>query len=150
MGMIKPGQRTSARFAAEPGQTFKGSVLRLNRQVDQETREFEVDIVLDELPATWAIGQRSAVTIDVPGPESTIAIPRDLLARRSGHVGLWIVEDGRSIWVPVTLGYPSGNAIQVLGGLRPGNVVLWPQGRFDFEPVNVVEQRTVAGMGLAQ
>jgi HlyD family secretion protein len=150
MGMIKPGQRTSARFAAEPRRTFKGSVLRLNRQVDQETREFEVDVVLDELPATWAIGQRSIVTIDAPGPDSTLAIPQDLLARRGGHVGLWTVEDGRSTWVPVTLGHPSGNAIQVLGGLQPGNVVLWPRGRFDFEPVNVVEQRPVAGMGLAQ
>jgi HlyD family secretion protein len=150
MGTIKPGQRASAQFAAEPGRTFNGSVLRLNRQVDQETREFEVDIVLDELPATWAIGQRSTVTIVAPGPESTIAIPQDLLARRRGRVGLWIVEDGRSIWVPVTLGHPSGNAVQVLGGLQPGNSVLRPKGRFAFEPVDVVEERTVAGIGLAQ
>jgi HlyD family secretion protein len=150
MGMIKPGQRTSAQFTAEPGRTFKGSVLRLNRQVDQETREFEVDIVLDELPATWAIGQRSTVTIVAPGPETTIAIPQDLLARRSGRVGLWIVEHGRSIWVPVTLGHPSGDAVQVLSGLQLGNVVLRPQGRFEFEPVKVIEEQTVAGLGLPQ
>jgi HlyD family secretion protein len=63
---------------------------------------------------------------------------------------LWIVEGGRATWVPVTLGHPSGTAVQVLGGLRPGNVVLRPKGRFDFEPINAIEERTVAGIGLAQ
>jgi HlyD family secretion protein len=150
MGTIKPGQRITAQFAAELGRTFKGSVLRLNRQVDQETREFEVDIVLDELPTTWAIGQRSTVIIVATGPETTIAIPKDIIVRRRGRVGVWKIEDGRAVWVPVTLGYPSGNAIQVLSGLQPGDVVLPPKGRFEFEPVNVVEERPVASIGLAQ
>jgi HlyD family secretion protein len=136
MGMIRPGQHVIARFTAEPDKQFSGSVWRLIRQVDSETREFEVDVVLDELPTTWAIGQRATVAIEVVS--STIAIGQEMIARRNGRAGVWKVTDSRAEWVPVNLGYPSGRSIQVVGGLMAGDLIVPPKARFYFEPLRIV------------
>lgn len=140
MGTIRPGQKATARFTAEPGRSFRGTVLRLIRQVDQETREFEADIKLDELPATWALDQRATVVIEANDPVPTLAISRDLIDRRRGHVGVWKLERGRAVWIPVALGYPAGGSVQIVGGLDPGDVVLDPHGRYEFEPVSLREE----------
>jgi HlyD family secretion protein len=138
MGSIRPGQRVVARFTAEPDRQFRGSVWRLIRQVDTETREFEVDVVLDELPTIWAIGQRATVTIEVVSP--TIAIGQDMLARRNGRAGVWKVTDSRAEWVPVDLGYPSGRLVQVVSGLTAGDLIVTPKSRLYFEPLRVVRR----------
>jgi len=136
MGTIRPGQRVIARFTAEADRQFSGSVWRLIRQVDSETREFEVDVVLDELPTTWAIGQRATVTVEVVSP--TIAIGQEMIARRNGRAGVWKVTDSRAEWVPVNLGYPSGRSIQVVSGLTAGDLIVPPKSRFYFEPLRIV------------
>jgi len=144
MGAVRPGQSVTARFAAEQARQFKGSVWRLIRKVDQETREFEIHVTLDELPSTWALGQRATVTIEAVSPTATIAIPQDLIARRQGRVGVWKSADGRAEWVPVNLGYPSGKSIQIVSGLEPGDIVVQPKGRFDYQPLQVVTREQAA------
>ncbi|MFD2029155.1 efflux RND transporter periplasmic adaptor subunit [Ancylobacter dichloromethanicus] len=48
---ILPGQEARVTFA-RAGNAIPGHVLRLGREVDEETREFEVDIALDRFPRT--------------------------------------------------------------------------------------------------
>ncbi|SDR62471.1 HlyD family secretion protein [Rhizobiales bacterium GAS191] len=139
MGAIDPGLTAKVRFASVAGADFKGSVLRLIRQVDQETREFAVDIALETLPPHWALGQRANVIVEVPSPPEMIAIPQSLVVRQSGRVGAWMLQNGRAQWVPLTLGYPAGGLVEVLKGLHEGDVVLAPEGRYWLEPIAGVE-----------
>lgn len=145
MGTISPGQRVTANFTAASLKPVNGSVLRLIRQVDEETREFEVDIVLDHLPEVWALGQRATVVIEADSPRPAITVPEVMLVRRRGRVGIWKVEDGRAQWVPVNLGYPSGSSVEVVSGLQPGDVVVRPKGVYAFQPIELVEQQSLAG-----
>jgi HlyD family secretion protein len=137
MGTIKAGQEATVRFASLPDKAFDGTVLRLIRQVDQETREFTVDIILAVLPDHWAIGQRANVTVKAPSPTRIITIPQILIARQQGRVGVWISKDGRAEWLPLTLGYPAGELVEVVSGLHEGDVLLSPQGRYWLEPVAI-------------
>jgi HlyD family secretion protein len=87
MGTIAPGQSASLYFASMPTENLKGTVLRVIRLVDQETREFTIDITMDKLPSHWALGQRANVTIKAPSLVLAIVIPPNLTARRNGRVG---------------------------------------------------------------
>jgi len=142
LGIIQPGQQAAAHFTAEPEHSYKGTVLRLIRKVDEETREFEADIKLDELPAIWALDERATVVISANSNAPTIIVPQDLISRRRGRVGVWKSEDGRATWEPITLGYPAGTSIQVLSGLVAGDRVLPPKQRYEFEPIHIRDQQS--------
>ncbi len=135
MDTIEPGQKAIVHFASSPERDFKAQVLRLIRQVDQETREFTVDITLDQLPDHWAIGQRANVVIEAPSPTPTITVPQSFVVPQDRRAGVWLDHNGRAEWVPLTLGYPAGTSMQVVKGLRDGDVALPPNGRYWLQPV---------------
>lgn len=135
MAAVRPGQHAEVRFTSDPDRIVEGEVLRLIRQVDQETREFSADITLHGLPKNWAIGQRATVTVEAQYPSFLMAIPKDYVARRDGRPGVWLSRGSRAVWVPVALGYLSGSSIEIKHGLQVGDVVLDPGGRYYLEPV---------------
>ena len=137
MGSLRPGQVAKVTFSSDPQRPHAASILRIGRQVDQETREFTVDLKLAEVPATWAVGQRASVTIEAESPSPGIAVPQRFLARNQGRVGLWVARDGRAYWAPVSLGYSSGTDIEITRGLNVGDVVLSPTGRFQYQAVDI-------------
>jgi HlyD family secretion protein len=139
LDMIRPAQRVVAHFTSDAARSLEGTVLRLHRQVDEETREFKVDIKLDEPPSTWALNGRA--TVVVYAATRTIVLSQNLISRRGGRVGVWKLEDGRATWVPISLGYTASTSIQIVSGLAPGDVVLAPRHRYEWEPVNVREQQ---------
>jgi len=63
MPRLAPGQTASVVFRSEPGKSYPGIVARLGREADRETREFLVDVRVEQLPANWAVGQRAEVWI---------------------------------------------------------------------------------------
>jgi HlyD family secretion protein len=137
MGLVGAGQQVLVQFASIPQEQIKGTVSRLVRLVDQETREFTLEITPNHLPDHWALGQRANVLITAADPSPTLAIPEKMLARRNGRVGAWRVQDGRAEWTKVDLGYPSGDNIQVINGLEAGDVILPPDNAYDYMPVAV-------------
>ena len=122
-----------------PNEIFNGTVLRVIHQVDQETREFTVDITIEHLPDSWALGQRANAVVHAPSLVATISIPQRLTARRNGRVGVWLVRNGRAEWAPVELGYPAGDAVQVVNGLTAGDIVIPSEGIYEFEPIALRE-----------
>lgn len=137
MASLHPGQTAKVTFSSNPQRSYAASILRIGRQVDQETREFTVDLRLEEVPASWAVGQRANVVIQAQSPAPGLAIPQHFLARDQGRVGLWVARNGRAYWTPVSLGYSSGTDIEITRGLAVGDVVLNPIGRFQYQAVTV-------------
>ncbi|MFO1439834.1 MAG: efflux RND transporter periplasmic adaptor subunit [Verrucomicrobiaceae bacterium] len=63
MAKLAPGQKARVIFRSEPEKSYPGVVSRLGREMDRETREFLVDVRVEQLPANWATGQRAEVYI---------------------------------------------------------------------------------------
>lgn len=137
MASLRPGQVARVAFSSNPQRPYGASILRIGRQVDQETREFTVDLKLNEVPANWAVGQRANVVIEAGSPSPGIAVPQRFLARDEGRVGLWVSRNGRAYWTPVSLGYSSGTDIEITRGLSAGDIVLSPAGRFQYQAVSI-------------
>ena len=139
MDALHPGDPATVRFASNPTRGLEGKVLRLTRQVDQETREFTADITLRNLPDAWAIGQRAKVSVETQSPARVIAVPKNYISREDGRAGVWLEREKRAIWMPVSLGQLSGTNIEVTHGLEAGDVVLDPHGRYFYQPVALNE-----------
>ncbi|APO70739.1 RND family efflux transporter protein (plasmid) [Rhizobium gallicum] len=122
---LSPGQKAIIRFnGAGKDSSIEAAVLRIDKQVDTETREFSVDLRPETLPPNWALGQRAMTTIAVDTRKGVLAVPNDAIERRQGKPGVWIIDSGRAYWIAVTLGDAGGPFVEVVQGLEPGDVIL--------------------------
>lgn len=126
LSRLAEGQTARVIFRSEPETEYPGVVARLGRETDRETREILVDVRVDRLPATWAIGQRAEVYIRVDHREDTVVLPASLLLRRDGGTGVMVDEGGRARWHDVVVGLSGREVVEVASGLVAGDVVVAP------------------------
>lgn len=123
MGKLEQGQSARVVFRSQPELSLPGTVSRLGRQADRETREFIVDVRVLELPKNWAVGQRAEAFIGVAEAVESVVLPREFLVRRQERDGVFILHGGSVKWQAVQLGFSSRERIQVLEGLQAGDIV---------------------------
>lgn len=113
-------------FRSEPLVEYPGVVARLGRETDRETREIVVDVRVDRLPGTWALGQRAEVYIGVDQKENATVLPAGLLLRHEGSTGVMVDEGGKAGWRTVVVGLHGREYVEITSGLVPGDVVVSP------------------------
>ncbi|WP_026607852.1 efflux RND transporter periplasmic adaptor subunit [Methylocapsa acidiphila] len=140
MGQMETGQSAKVRFISEPSAFRDGRVVELHRIVDQETREFAADISVAALPKNWALGQRANVLVEVAHDSRSMLAPISFLARRDGRGGFWFYKDGRAHWGTVAIGYSIGGFVEIVSGLKANDIIVEPEGRYEFERVALAAQ----------
>ena len=126
MAKLKQEQPARVVFRSEPDRSFPGSVVRLGREADRETREFVVDVRVLELPSNWAVGQRAEVYIETDRKRSAVLLPAKYIVRRDDQTGVFIDQNGHAAWRPLTLGLRSTEMVEAVEGLQPGGTVVIP------------------------
>lgn len=63
LSRIRPGDKAQVWLKSQPLTPIAAQVVRLNRMVDTDTREFSVDLQLMSLPPNWALGERAMVEV---------------------------------------------------------------------------------------
>lgn len=124
---VAVGMPVSLRFDALPGESFSGSVTRIDQYVDPATRTSSVEIVLDNEKQAGGrlrpgmFGQAAIVEKSYSG---TLTIPEGALhASEKGHY-VYVVKDGKAAQREVLTGIQDGGRIQVTGGLAEGDEVV--------------------------
>lgn len=123
MSGLAAGQPARVIFRAEPDRPYTGTVARLGRQTDPETREFLVDVRLTALPANWTIGQRAEAYITTGQAAARALVPVTALQQRDGKPGVFVAEGGRARWRAVKPGVRGRDRIEITEGLTAGESV---------------------------
>ncbi len=140
LGQLKVGQ--TALIELRSGQSYRGDIVRLNRQADTVTRELEVDVKFDELPEPLTIGEETEVYIEA-GRQDALAVPLFAITERDGIKGVFVAADGRVDFRPVSPGLKDGRRAAILKGLKEGEMVIVnPVG---IEPGRKVRPEIIAG-----
>lgn len=126
MSKLANNQPARVLFRSSPNHSYSGTVTRMGREADRETREFLVDVRVLELPENWAVGQRAEAFIEVGQRDDTIVIPATLLVRHDGESGVFVDSDGVANWKVLDIGIRNRNAVEVIGGLEAGDVIVSP------------------------
>ena len=87
MARLKTDQSARVVFRSEPDKTYPGTVVRLGREADRETREFIVDVRVLELPTNWAVGQRAEAYIQTAKKDDVLLLPASLIVKQRSHRG---------------------------------------------------------------
>lgn len=128
MSDLAPGQPARVIFHSEPTHPYDGRVVRLGRQTDRETREFIVDVLVDQLPGNWAIGQRAEVFIETRRKDSVVTVPEAFIIWRENQPGVFIQLDGRARWRTFEPGLRGGGFVEAVTGLNTGDPLVKPMG----------------------
>jgi HlyD family secretion protein len=128
MARLKPQQPAKVVFRSEPEHPYDGRLVRLGRESDRETREFLIDVLPSELPASWSVGQRAEVYVEISRKNDVLLLPTEYLLRKAGEQGTYLAIDGKATWRPLELGLRGRQAVQVTAGLQAGDLVVRPLG----------------------
>jgi hypothetical protein len=126
MAPLKVGQSARVVFRSEPELSYPGEVARLGREVDRETREFLVDVRVQQLPTNWAVGQRAEVFIETGRYQDVLTIPQQFLLWRAGKPGVMVNEDGKAHWRDIRLGLQGLRHSEVIEGLAADEQIIIP------------------------
>ncbi|MGH9320121.1 MAG: efflux RND transporter periplasmic adaptor subunit [Vicinamibacteria bacterium] len=124
VGLTSPATLTSPAY---PGVEFQGHVDYIDPQVNEETRTAEVRVEVPNPDGRLRLGMYVDVRIDGPEQPATVVAPREavqLLGERSVVYLVSPTEEGRFTEREVTLGRSTVDDVEVLEGLKPGDVVV--------------------------
>lgn len=118
-GEIKVGEPADIVLRSHPGRRLRGKVARIEPESDRVNEERRVEIVYENLPDMFYLGEQAEVYI------TTVRLPQALLVPEAAIVGLaknhgsvWTVEDGRLQKHEVTLGHRLlDGRYEITGGL---------------------------------
>ncbi len=124
LAKIKEGQPANVIFRSEPEKKFSGKVARIAIKVDAETREFIVDVHVNELPENWAIGQRAEVYIETEKKDNVVIIPEKYIKWQKNNPGVFVDKGGVAFWQPVKIDLSGRKFIEITKGLKAGDNIL--------------------------
>lgn len=127
MARVAVGQPARVVFRSEPDRSYAGSVTRLGREADRETREFVVDVQVLELPTNWAVGQRAEVYIETARKAGVPLLPANFVRWQDTHAGVFVDRDGRAVWTPVKVGLRNASWLEVVEGPSVSDSVVMPR-----------------------
>lgn len=127
---IRTGQRTTFIVNAYPGETFEGRVLEINPAVDAQTRSATVSIRADNRGGRLKAGMFATGEILTGVVAQAILVPaasvyRDDRSAKSSFV--YVVENGKAIRRPVRIGRETDSRLEIVEGLKPGDLLIAEQ-----------------------
>jgi multidrug resistance efflux pump len=133
---VRVGQDVRLQVDAYGGRTFPGRVTRVAPVVDMQTRTLNREALLR--PGFFARG------VVLTRQDARVAfVPADAVAYVVGISKVFVVVDGRAVERPVKTGARDGGHVEILEGVKPGEVVATSAlGQlYDGAPVTVAPAR---------
>lgn len=118
------GASVPFRVPAFPERVYSGSVARIAHALDPKTRTMPVELDVFNRDGALAPGMYPTVKWPVRSARSALLVPKTAVVTTTERTFVIRARDGRAEWVDVKKGSPDGDLIEVLGNLRPGDMVL--------------------------
>lgn len=114
---VKVGQRADITVEAyrEP---FEGVVTRVNPQVDQATRSFQVEVRVPNDKGLLRPGSFARGSIRTSTEPDVTFVPASSVISFAGISKIFTVKDGKAVEAHVTLGAKRGDWVEIVSGLK--------------------------------
>jgi membrane fusion protein (multidrug efflux system) len=121
--LIHPGQAVEFDVEAFLNKKFKGKIAYVSPSVDQATRTFAVEAMVDNSdrqlkPGFFAKGV-ALTSVD----EQVLAVPDDAVSTLAGVSTVYVIENGKARQQQITLGARQNKLVEVTGGLKGDEVL---------------------------
>ena len=111
-------------FWALPSTTVEGKIREIAPMADATTSTYKVRISLINPPQEIKLGMTAAVTISNAMQAASLTIPLSAVYQTGSSPEVWVIKDNVVNLRSVQTGNFSGNQIQILAGLNPGETIV--------------------------
>jgi HlyD family secretion protein len=125
LGRLRLGQQALASADAYPQERFAAELVYINPAIDPQRGTVEVKLRVPQPPAYLRQDMTVSVDIEVDRHANALALPAEAVRDATGTQP-WVlqVKDGRAVRQPVKVGLRGEGAIEILGGLAAGDLVV--------------------------
>jgi len=117
-GVIRPGQAVAFAVEAFPARSFNGTVAYVSPAVDQATRTFPVEALVENGDRVLKPGFFAKGVVHTHRDENVMAVPEDAISTLAGVSTVYVIENGRARQQQVTLGARQDTLVEVTSGLK--------------------------------
>ena len=125
---IKAGQPATITFNAIPNKTYSGTVIKsdLAGTVSQNSTNFSVTVQITDADAQVKPGMAANVTITTNKVDKALLVPStSIFTDTNGQQYVYLVQNGATTTVPVTVGAVSDTTTQITGNnLQEGDTIV--------------------------
>ena len=143
LGGLVRGQRVTFRVNSYPGETFEGRVEEVNPAVETESRAARVRIRVENTRARLKAGMFAQGEILTGVQANAVLIPAAAVYRddRSARqAAVFVVENGRALRRQVRIGRERDSLLEIVAGLKGGDLLIADQSIELADGVRVVER----------
>lgn len=128
LGKVRKGEEVIITWDALPGHQWKGEVDKLPTQiVPLGTRQVgEVGCIIANPERDLIPNANINADIQATVVENALSIPKEAIRRQGSETGVFLLQNDRVVWRPVTLGVSSYTRSQVLSGVSESDSVALP------------------------
>lgn len=137
LSLIEVGQRVTLTVDAYPNEVFDGTIRFVSPALRPDQRALTVEAITSNPDGRLKPGLFATASIQQPASAPALLVPQSAVETISGTSRVYVVKDGVVEERIVTTGDKVGQTIEIVGGVRAGDVVAAdPQGRLaDGTPV---------------
>ncbi len=122
-GEVRAGQTVRVTSDATPGRRFTGRVVRIAPAVDPQTRSFAIEALIPNSDGALKAGAFAKAEVLVRKDAGVPFVPEDAVVSFAGITKVFVVAGDRVADRSVRLGVRQDGMVEVLEGVRPGEVV---------------------------
>ncbi len=127
---VRLGQRTSATIYSNQDVVVAGEVASISRAVNQDTRAFQVDVLVKNPERLLRPGMFGRVDIITDVRPDAISIAKEYITRRNNREVVFVAEKGNDMdyyvvrEVPIEIGLAGRETLEVTFGLKEGDAIV--------------------------
>jgi membrane fusion protein (multidrug efflux system) len=122
-GLIRGGQNVQFVVEAFPGRMFEGRIAYVSPAVDQATRTFPVEAIVENSDRVLKPGFFAKGVVQTHIDENVMAAPEDAISTLAGVSTVYVIESGKARQQQVTLGARQGKLVEITSGLKGDETV---------------------------
>ncbi len=103
---------------------FEGKISRVSLTASQMTRNFQVDIEIDNPEKLLRSGIIAEVELALVEKDDALYVLRENLINQDDKEYVYVVEEGKAVLKAVETGQRSGLVVEILSGINPGDVLV--------------------------
>jgi RND family efflux transporter MFP subunit len=123
-GRLRVGTDARVTAPARPGEVFHGRVATIAPEVDARNRHFQVEIRIDNRSRALLSGMYGMASVAIQRAPQALVVPRDAVTSRDGQRVVLRIEGDVVKSTVVKEGLNDGVHVQILSGLRAGEMVV--------------------------
>ncbi len=121
--LIVPNLQAIFNVESFPNATFAGKVAFISPAVDQTTRTFPVEIIVDNKDRRLKPGFFAKGSIHTRQDENVLAVPEEAISTLAGVSTVYVIENNKARQQIVTLGAHEGKLVEIVTGLAGSEVL---------------------------